>query len=105
MEMIENSPTPVKNEGKTTTLIEEQTSKVPSVAYFALAVGSMAASAALLLAGRKQLANFIGHWAPALLVIGLYNKVVKIEDELLAGGAGNQRRRLPQPDLQISSSI
>lgn len=72
-----------KNEGKTTSIVESGTSKVPSIAYFSLAVGSMAASLGFMLAGKKQVANFIGQWAPSLLVIGLYNKVVKIEDELL----------------------
>ena len=72
-----------KNEGKTTSIVENQTSKVPSIAYFSLAVGSMAVSLGLMLTGKKKAANFVGQWAPSLLVIGLYNKVVKIEEELL----------------------
>lgn len=84
MNTLESSSTMQKNEGKTTTMIEQQTAKVPSVTYLGLAVGSMIASAALMASGRKQLANFIGQWAPSLLVIGLYNKVVKLEYELLA---------------------
>ena len=77
-----------KNEDKVTTMIEEQTSKVPSVAYLGLAVGSMALSAGFLIAGKKGIANFIGQWAPTILVIGLYNKLVKVEDELLAQRRG-----------------
>jgi len=73
-----------KNEGKTTAMIEARTSKVPSGTYLTLAVGSMIASAAAMVAGKRHLAQFIGQWAPSLLVIGLYNKVVKLEDELLA---------------------
>lgn len=84
MNTLETSSTMQKNEGKTTAMIEGQTSRVPSVAYLALAVGSMVASAALMAAGKKQVANFIGQWAPSLLIIGLYNKVVKIEDEMLS---------------------
>jgi hypothetical protein len=72
-----------KEEGKLTTQIEERTGRVPSIAYLALAVGSMAASAACMLSGKKQIANFIGQWAPSLLVIGVYNKLVKIEHEIL----------------------
>ena len=30
-------------------------------------------------AGRSGLANFIGQWAPALLIMVLYNKLVKLE--------------------------
>ena len=66
-----------KQEGKVTKRIESQTARVPSLAYMGLAVGSMIASATCMLTGRKQLANFIGQWAPSLLVIGLYNKLVK----------------------------
>jgi hypothetical protein len=64
-------------EGKTTTKVEEATTKVPSLAFFGLAIGAMAASAALVLGGRKQLGNFVGQWAPSILIMGLYNKVAK----------------------------
>lgn len=98
MNTMETSPTQTpetlpKKEGKTTALIESQTSKVPSGTYLALAIGSMVVSAVAMATGRKQIANFIGQWAPSLLVIGLYNKVVKLEDEILSqrqgGGAGS----------------
>jgi hypothetical protein len=65
------------NEGKTTTMVEAQTSKAPSMMWLGLAVASMAASAALVLSGRKQLGNFIGQWAPSILIMGVYNKIAK----------------------------
>src|SRR5262245_59106809 len=74
----------VENEGRVTTAIEERTAKVPSGAYLSLAVGSMIVAAALQLSRRRELASFVGLWAPSLLVIGLYNKVVKLEEEMLA---------------------
>jgi hypothetical protein len=64
-------------EGKTTSMIESQTSKVPSLTFLGLAVGAMAASAALVLTGRKQIGNFVGQWAPSILIMGLYNKLTK----------------------------
>jgi hypothetical protein len=64
-------------EGKSTEEVEKVTGRVPSLVYLGLAVGAMATSAALVLTGRKQLGNFIGQWAPSILVIGLYNKLVK----------------------------
>ncbi len=64
-------------EGRTTEAVESKTAKVPSLAYLGLAVASMAASAALLITGRKQLANFVGQWAPSILIMGLYNKLAK----------------------------
>jgi hypothetical protein len=65
------------NEGKTTSLVESQTAKLPSLTFLGLAVGAMAASAALVLTGRKQIGNFVGQWAPSILIMGLYNKLAK----------------------------
>ena len=57
---------------------ESATGKIPSMAYLSAAVGSMVVSAALQVAGKEKLSLFIGQWAPSLLVIGLYNKLVKV---------------------------
>ncbi|HMJ55216.1 MAG TPA: hypothetical protein VK540_24235 [Polyangiaceae bacterium] len=81
-------------EGKATRAIERRTSRAPSGIFLALAIGSMAASAVIMLTektrfggrwmgGRRSgLANFVGQWAPTLLIMGVYNKVVKLEKEL-----------------------
>jgi hypothetical protein len=76
-------PTMQKEEGKITPKIEERTAKVPSGACLGMAIGSMLLSAGFMVSGNKQVANFIGQWVPTLLVIGLYNKVVKLEHELI----------------------
>lgn len=69
-----------KEEGDLTTIIENQTAKIPSGAYLTAAMGSMAVSAGLeFFTERKQLANFIGQWVPTILILGLYNKLVKLE--------------------------
>lgn len=73
----------MNQEGKTTSEVETRTSKLPSIMFLGLAVGAMAASAGLVLTGRKQLGNFVGQWAPSILIMGLYNKVVK---EISGGG-------------------
>jgi hypothetical protein len=67
----------MKNEGVTTAMIEDQTKRLPSFTWMALALGSMAVSAGLALSGRVKMANFIGQWAPSLLIIGVYNKIAK----------------------------
>ncbi|WP_437958129.1 hypothetical protein WME76_43830 [Sorangium sp. So ce119] len=85
--MTTTEPMMQKEEGKVTTKIEERTAQVPSGAYLGLAIGSMVLSAGFMLAGKKQIANFVGQWVPSLLVIGLYNKLVKIEHEIGYGGA------------------
>jgi hypothetical protein len=66
-------------EGDITTAIEHYTSQVPSGVYLSLAVGSIAVSALLQMAGQKQNANFVGQWVPTILLLGLYNKLVKLE--------------------------
>ena len=73
---IFESPKPV--EGRLTTAIEQQTSKVPSVVYFNLAMASIATSLAIATTTKKaEWANFVGHWASAFMLIGIYNKLVK----------------------------
>jgi hypothetical protein len=67
-----------------TRAIENQTAKIPSVGYLTLAFGAMGLSAVTaLFFNKRPLANFFGLWVPSILIIGLYNKVVKIESELM----------------------
>jgi hypothetical protein len=66
-------------EGEITKAIEHYTSQVPSGTYLALALGSVGLSAGLALLGKKHAATFVGHWAPTILLLGLYNKVVKVQ--------------------------
>ena len=65
-------------EGTITKAIEHYTSQVPSGVYLSLAIGSIGVSAVLRLAGRKDDAQFVGHWVPTILLLGLYNKIVKL---------------------------
>lgn len=74
----------MKEEGKTTRAIEKQTSKAPSIAYLGIAIGSIAVSAALFFSGRKNFGQFVGLWAPTILITGLYNKLVKVQEALQA---------------------
>jgi hypothetical protein len=67
----------IAGEDRLTSEVEARTTKAPSLAFLGLAMGAMAASAALVLSGRKQLGNFIGQWAPSILIMGTYNKIAK----------------------------
>jgi hypothetical protein len=68
------------DEGKVTKAIENQTSKIPSGFYLSLAFGAMAISAGLAATSEKKgLASFVGLWAPSLLLLGIYNKIVKTQ--------------------------
>ena len=67
-----------------TRAIENQTAKIPSVGYLTLAGGAMGLSlVTALFFNKRPLANFFGLWVPSILIMGLYNKVVKIESELM----------------------
>ncbi len=66
-------------EGEITKVIEHYTSQVPSGAYLSLAVGSIGLSLALRALGQKNASQFVGHWVPTILLLGLYNKLVKVE--------------------------
>ncbi len=71
------------HEGPMTKAVETQTAKIPSIGYLGLAVGSMALSAVTTLVFKKRdLGQFFGLWAPSLLLVGLYNKVVKLESHI-----------------------
>lgn len=66
-------------EGKTTAAVEQQTSKIPSMVYLNAGLGAMVAAACLMYRGKKHAALLIGQWTAPLLIMGLYNKIVKIE--------------------------
>jgi hypothetical protein len=65
------------SEGTVARTIEQQTAKLPSDAFLWAAIGSMAVSVGLQVAGNKHASLFVGQWAPTLLIMGLYNKLVK----------------------------
>jgi hypothetical protein len=66
-----------QEEDRVTGMLESQTSKIPSSGFLAAAVSSMAGSAILKVLGKDEWALFVGQWAPAFLILGVYNKLVK----------------------------
>ncbi len=69
---------PEHREGPVARTIEMQTAKLPSDVWLWAAFGSIAASLAFQVAGKKDNALFVGQWAPTFLILGLYNKLVKL---------------------------
>ncbi len=65
-------------EGALTKSIEHITSQIPSGAYLAAGLACIPLSLALHASGRKEDAQFVGHWVPTILILGLYNKLVKV---------------------------
>jgi hypothetical protein len=68
-----------QTEDQFTKTIEKYTAAIPSSGYLGIAVGAMAVSLALQVVGKGKWGNFIAQWVPTWLVIGLYNKLVKVE--------------------------
>ena len=66
-------------EGGVAKAIEQQTAKIPSDVFLWTAMGAIGASLFMELSGRKQTGNFIATWVPTLLILGVYNKIVKTE--------------------------
>ncbi|HLV02822.1 MAG TPA: hypothetical protein VKZ59_16250 [Acidobacteriota bacterium] len=76
--MAESLGTLSPSEGRTATYIERQTSRLPSDLFLWMAVGSIGGALALRAMGKGEGANFVGQWAPTFLILGLYNKLVKV---------------------------
>jgi hypothetical protein len=62
-------------EGQIAKSIESQTAKVPSDTF--LWAASTAIGATLQMMGKQSASVFVGQWAPTLLILGLYNTLVK----------------------------
>ena len=73
------------SEGVLARTIEEQTAKLPSDAFLWAAGASILASLTFKMKGEDHKALFVGQWAPTFLILGLYNKIVKV--------AGSDRAR------------
>jgi hypothetical protein len=78
-------PTARQKEGPVARTIEQQTAKLPSDTFLWAAMGSIGLSLVMMLTGQEKKANFVGQWAPTLLILGLYNKMVKLHGSDAAG--------------------
>jgi len=70
---------PQHQEGPVAEAIEEQTAKLPSDIFLWAALGSMATSLTLKIIGQRHTSLFVGQWAAPFLLLGIYNKLVKLE--------------------------
>lgn len=82
-----------QREGRLTSAIENQTAKLPSDVFLGAAMVSMGAALALKLMGRNHTALFVGQWAAPFLLLGIYNKIVKV-----AGHDRDSRREEEEDD-------
>lgn len=66
------------SEGAVARMIEEQTARLPSDVFLWGAGASILGSLTLKIMGRDQDALFAGQWAAPFLLLGVYNKIVKV---------------------------
>jgi hypothetical protein len=75
------------SEGAVARTLEAQTARLPSDVWLWAAFGSMGVSLFLQMTGKKDESLFVGQWAAPFLLIGVYNKLVKLggSDRVHAG--------------------
>ncbi len=59
--------------------VEDRAAHVPSDTLLVAAIASVGLALFCEMTGKKQAANFVGHWAPTLLAFGLYNKISRAQ--------------------------
>ncbi len=67
-----------QTEGTVARTIEEQTAKLPSDIFLWAALGSIGVSALLQVSGKQKVSLFVGQWVAPFLLLGVYNKIVKV---------------------------
>ena len=87
--MIESVVQAPHTEGPVAKNIEQQTSRLPSDLFLWAAVGAIAVSAVMQASNRRDQSIFFGQWVPTFLLLGVYNKIVKV--------AGHDRVDRPSP--------
>ncbi|MEX0887494.1 MAG: hypothetical protein WD009_13760 [Phycisphaeraceae bacterium] len=78
MSQMANPDRATQTEGQVAREIEQRTAVLPSDLFLWAAGGSIVISLVLRMMGRTEDANFVGHWSPTFLILGLYNKIVKL---------------------------
>ena len=87
--------------------LETYTAAIPSTAYLTVAIGAMALSLACQVSGRGKWGTFIAQWVPTWLIIGIYNKLVKLEghDQYDRGHDTSSGRSSVNDETNIARSI
>jgi hypothetical protein len=97
---------PAATEDSVTKALEQYTAAIPSSAYLGVAVGAMGLSLLFQVAGRGKWGNFVAQWVPTWLLLGVYNKLVKLEGhDTQDRGAGQERARREGGRQKLSGGI
>ena len=65
-------------EGILARMVEQQTAKIPSHIFLLASFMAMGGSLIAEVEGRERTSRFLGMWVAPLLIMGVYNKMVKI---------------------------
>ena len=65
------------SESSLTRLLEQQTAKIPSDVFLFASLCAMAFSLGAELTKKTRASHFVGMWVGPLLIMGVYNKMVK----------------------------
>jgi len=92
---------PERTEGGLAKSIEEQTSKMPSDWFLMAAIAAIGTSLAMQVAGSKHRSLFFGQWVPSILLLGVYNKIVKVSghDRFDRGGEMGRTGGINRPGM------
>lgn len=74
---MEDKKNETHTEGPVAEAIEKETSKLPSDLFLWGGLACLAAAAILQCTRHKHTSLLVGQWAAPILIMGLYNKVVK----------------------------
>ncbi len=67
-----------QSEGRVARVLEQQTAKLPSDFFLWAALAAIGVSFILEVTGNEEKSRFIGQWVAPFLLLGLYNKIVKV---------------------------
>lgn len=62
-----------------TKAVEKETAAIPSMVYLGAAALTTGISIALKMSGCRHTGLMVGQWTAPLLILGIYNKIVKTE--------------------------
>jgi hypothetical protein len=97
---------PPPTEDQFTKTIESYTAAIPSSGYLAVAIGAMAVSLLCQVTGQGKWGNFIAQSVPTWLIIGLYNKLVKLEGhDRFDRGRDSESQITPADEANAARSI
>jgi hypothetical protein len=93
-------------EDRFTKTIQAYTAAIPSTGYLSVAIAGMAVSLMCQVTGQGKWGNFIAQWVPTWLIIGLYNKLIKVEGhDQYDRVHHNDRRLTPEDESNVARAV